>query len=237
MKFLYLFLAATTISLSGAVTIPGEGAYAISNLVDLPEQPTDVSQALANKLLDVLENYGLTKNFGVVAVHSHTDLAPGQVMFQHGNATFTHQEIQEYAAVKDEGVPYNYRITTDAAPALLPLDLGDITPGANAARADLASAMAGNFLQDFAKAAAGHLTGIAYIRPLDRNALENGEVVKNHYNDEKTAGTANAINLADANPADEPSFFTRGVGNSTAASDITILCGACGHGNPWVDRR
>ncbi|KAJ7062075.1 hypothetical protein C8F01DRAFT_1251891 [Mycena amicta] len=146
------------------------------------------------------------------------------------------KEIQIYDAVKDTGVPYNYRITTDAVPALLPLDLGKITSGVNAARTDLATAMAGDFLKDFATVTAGKLVGIAYIRPLDRAASENGAVVKNHYNLAKTAGSAAAINLADVDTSDEPSFFTRGVGNSTALSDITILCEICGHGNPWAGR-
>lgn len=142
-----------------------------------------------------------TQNFGVVGVHSHIALAPGQVMFQGGNSTFTHQEIKVYDDVKDTGVPYTYRITTDAEPQLLPLDLGDITSGVLAARNDLATAMAGgNFLNgnniycifplykfkltgmcsEFAEAASGNLAGIAYIRPLDRTALEHSEIVKNH---------------------------------------------------------
>ncbi|KAJ7712025.1 hypothetical protein B0H16DRAFT_1667636 [Mycena metata] len=204
-----------------------------TNLSDLPDEPTDVTQALANNLLDVMQNYGLIKNFGVVGVHSHVELAPGEVMFQHGNTTFSHQEIEVYDNVKGTGVPYNYRITSGDSPALLPLDLGDITSGALAARSDLATAMAGNFLKDFAAAAGGHLAGIAYIRPLDRAALENGSIVKNHYNAAKTAGTAAPISPADAATDDAPSFFTRGVGNSTALSQITILCSLCGDGNPW----
>jgi hypothetical protein len=93
---------------------------------------------------------------------------------------------------------------------------------------------------EFAAAASGHLAGIACIRPLNRTALEHSEVVKNHvcinphqgsigshfwhfqYNADKTAGTANAISLADVATTDEPSFFTRGVGNSTAPSQITM---------------
>jgi hypothetical protein len=82
-----------------------------------------------------------------VGVHSHVVLQPGQVMFQRGNSTFTHQEIEVYNDVKDTGVPYIYHITTDANPELLPLDLGDITSGVLAARSDLATAMAGNFLK------------------------------------------------------------------------------------------
>ncbi|KAJ7768549.1 hypothetical protein B0H14DRAFT_3591594 [Mycena olivaceomarginata] len=237
MKFIAISSAFALVAIqASAVTIPGEGAYSVSNLGDLPEEPTDFTQPLANKLLDVLEKYGLTRNFGVVGVHSHVELAPGQVMFQHGNSTFTHQEIEAYDAVKETGFPYTYRITTDVTPQLLPLDLGDITSGVLAARNDLATALSGNFLNEFAAAASGHLAGIAYIRPLDRTALEHSEVVKNHYNADKTAGTANAINLADVATTDEPSFFTRGVGNSTAPSQITILCGLCGQGNPWVDR-
>ncbi|KAJ7659044.1 hypothetical protein DFH06DRAFT_1089840 [Mycena polygramma] len=249
MKFLSTFFVLTAASVSVAVTIPGEvasfcvllvhisddqyqGAYSTSNLSDLPAQPKEVGQALANPLLDVLQHYGLTDNFGVVAVHNHVDLAPGQIMFQHGNASSTHQEIAEYDELKADGVPYTYHVTTDATPALLPLDLGDITSGVLAARADLATAMGGNFLKDFSEAATGHLVGIAYIRPLDRAALENGGVVKNQafaidltgvqYNHEKTAGNATAISLAAVDPTDEPSFFTRGVGNSTALSDVTM---------------
>jgi hypothetical protein len=43
-----------------------------------------------------------------------------------------------------------------------------------------------------------------------------------------TVGTAGPISLAEAHSDDAPSFFTRGVGNSTAASDITmyVLIGA-----------
>ncbi|KAK7031969.1 hypothetical protein R3P38DRAFT_2522507, partial [Favolaschia claudopus] len=213
-----------------------QGAYSVSNLGGLPDEPTSVTQPLANQLLDVLEKYGLTKNFGVFGVHSHVSLAPGQVMFQHGNSTFTHQEIEVYDDAKGAGVPYTYRITTDANPQLLPLDLGDITSSVLAARIDLAAAMVNRaFLQEFAETASGHLAGIAYIRPLDRMALEHSEVVKNHYNVEKTAGNATAISLEAVESDDAPSFFTRGVGNSTAVSEITILCSACGHGNPWED--
>ncbi|KAJ6503639.1 hypothetical protein C8R45DRAFT_1209303 [Mycena sanguinolenta] len=238
MKFLNAILALTAVSVSAEVKIPGEvGAYSTSNLSDLPEKPTNVSQSLANNLLDVLENYGLTKNFGVVAVHNHVNLAAGEIMFQHGNATGTQQAITVYDDVKANGVPYNYRVTTGDVPLLLPLDLGDITSEVLAARTDLASAMAGNFLKDFSAAAAGHLVSFAYIRPLDRTALENGGVVKNHYNHAHTAGTAATISLADADPNDAPSFFTRGVGNSTAASDITILCELCGIPNPWKDSK
>ncbi|KAJ6513531.1 hypothetical protein DFH09DRAFT_1251504 [Mycena vulgaris] len=232
MKFLSVLLA-LAVSVSAVATIPGEGAYSASNLSDLPDDPTDVTQALANNLLDILENYRLTKNFGVVGVHSHIDLAPGQVMFQHGNTSSIHQEIEVYDDVKSTGVPYNYRITGGENPELLPLDLGDITSGVLAARSDLATALAGNFLKDFAVASAGHLAGIAYIRPIDRAALENGAIVKNHYNAAKTAGTAAPIKLADVTTNDAPSLFTRGVGNSTAASDITILCELCGIPNPW----
>ncbi|KAK6977731.1 hypothetical protein R3P38DRAFT_515639 [Favolaschia claudopus] len=231
-----MLLFSITAAIAADVTIPGEGAYSVSNLGGLPDEPTSVTQPLANQLLDVLEKYGLTKNFGVVGVHSHVSLAPGQVMFQHGNSTFTHQEIEVYNDVRSVGVPYTYRITTDAIPQLLPLDLGEITPNVMAARSDLAAAMANKaFLQEFAEKASGHLAGIAYIRPLDRMALEHSEVVKNHYNVEKTAGNATAISLTAVESDDAPSFFTRGVGNSTAVSEITILCSACGHGNPWED--
>ncbi|KAF7369263.1 hypothetical protein MVEN_00254000 [Mycena venus] len=70
--------------LCAAPTLPGEGAYSASNLIDLLDVPTSVTQPLANQLLDVLQKNGLTKNFGVVGVHSHVAIAPGQVMFQHG---------------------------------------------------------------------------------------------------------------------------------------------------------
>ncbi|KAF8206869.1 hypothetical protein K438DRAFT_1756212 [Mycena galopus ATCC 62051] len=192
-----MFLSAQhqLVSLSAAVIIPGEGVYSVSNLGNLPDEPTNVTQPLANQLLDVLQNYGLTKNFGVVGVHSHVALAPRQVMFQHGNSTFTHQEIEVYDDVKDTGVPYHNGY------GLLPLDLGDTTFVVLAARSYLATAMAGNFLK-----------------------------VKNF-----TAGNASAISLSDVGTNDAPLFFTRGVGNSTAASDITILCELCGHGNLWTD--
>jgi hypothetical protein len=42
------------------------------------------------------------------------------------------------------------------------------------------------------------------------------------YNSAKTAGTASAISLADVKTNDATSFFMCGVGNSTAASDITM---------------
>ncbi|KAJ6474130.1 hypothetical protein C8R45DRAFT_1011008 [Mycena sanguinolenta] len=237
MKFLNAFLTLTAVSVSAAVKIPGEGAYSTSNLADLPEEPTNVSHSLANNLLDVLENYGLTKNFGVVAVHNHINLAAGEIMFQHGNATGTQQAIAVYDDVKANGVPYNYRITTGDVPLLLHLDLGDITSDVLAARTDLVTAMAGNFLKDFSAAAVSHLVGFAYIQPLDRMALENGGVVKNHYNHAHAAGTASTISLTNADPNDAPSFFTRGVGNSTAASDITILCKLCGILNPWKNSK
>ncbi|KAK6984946.1 hypothetical protein R3P38DRAFT_3102347 [Favolaschia claudopus] len=226
MKSAFLLLVfSVTAAIAAGVKIPGEGAYSVSNLRDLPDEPTSVTQPLANQVLDVLEKYGLTKNFGVVGVHTHVSLAPGQVMFQHGNSTFTHQEIEVYDDVRSDGVPYTYRITTDdAIPQLLPLDLGEITPNVLAARSDLAAAMANKaFLQEFAATASGHLAGIAYIRPLDRMALEHSEVVKNHYNAEKTAGNATAISLAAVESDDAPSFFTRGVGNSTAVSEITVF--------------
>jgi hypothetical protein len=38
-----------------------QGTYSVSNLADLPDEPTSVTQSLANQLLDVLQNYGLTK--------------------------------------------------------------------------------------------------------------------------------------------------------------------------------
>ncbi|KAJ7919687.1 hypothetical protein B0H13DRAFT_2428719 [Mycena leptocephala] len=227
MKFLAVFAALAIASVSAKVSVPGEVAYSVSNVVDLPEKPQNVDQELATKLLDVLENYGLTKNFGVVAVHNHMVLADGQVVFQRGNSSFTSSGIAIYNDVKDIGVPYNYRITSGDSPALIPLDLGDNTSGALAARRDLAAATAGNFLKDFAAVAGAHLAGIAYIRPLDRAALENNNVVKNHYNEEKTVGTAGPISVAEAHSDDAPSFFTREVGNSTAASDITILCDVC----------
>ncbi|KAJ7038565.1 hypothetical protein C8F04DRAFT_1255843 [Mycena alexandri] len=216
MKFLSLILALAVVSASTVIPVPGEEPYSASNLSVLPDEPTDVTQALANNLLGVMQNYGLIKNFGVVGAHSHVELAPGEVMFQHGNATFSHQEIKVYDNVKDTVVPYNYRITSGDSPALLPLELGDIT-------------------SDFAAAAGDHLAGIAYIRPLDRAALESGSIVKNHYNAAKTAGTAAPISLADATTTDAPSFFTRGVGNSTAPGQITILCSLCGDGNRWKD--
>jgi hypothetical protein len=74
-------------------------------------------------------------------------LADGQVVFQRGNSTFTSSGIAVYNDVKDIGVPYNYRITSGDSPALVPLDLGDNTSRALAARRDLAAATAGNFLK------------------------------------------------------------------------------------------
>ncbi|KAJ7254182.1 hypothetical protein C8J57DRAFT_1518809 [Mycena rebaudengoi] len=240
MKLLVIFVALSTVfSVSASpVAVPEEGAYSTSNLVGLPEKPeTAVDKALATKLLDILENYGLTNNFGVVAIHSHMSLAEGQVIFQHGNASSVSQGIEIYEDVKDTGIPYTYRITDGA---LLPLDLGDSSPEALAARDELAAATAGNFLnekhfKDFSAATGGHLAGIAYVRPLDRAALENNGVVKNHYNEALTAGSAAAVSLAAAQTDDAPSFFTRGIGNSTDPSRITILCSVCGHGNPWAD--
>ncbi|KAJ7272114.1 hypothetical protein C8J57DRAFT_1506962 [Mycena rebaudengoi] len=155
------------------------------------EKPeTAVDKALATKLLDILENYGLTNNFGVVAVHSHMSLAEGEVIFQHGNASSVSQAIEIYEDVKDSGVPYTYRITDGA---LLPLELRESSPEAVAARGELAAATAGNFLSDFSTASSGHLAGIAYVRPLDRAALESNGVVKYHYNEALTAGFTAAV--------------------------------------------
>jgi hypothetical protein len=79
MKFIAISSAFALVAIqASAVTIPGEvscrsssgfqepaeniqGAYSVSNLGDLPEEPTDFTQPLANKLLDVLEKYGLTR--------------------------------------------------------------------------------------------------------------------------------------------------------------------------------
>ncbi|OBZ74797.1 hypothetical protein A0H81_05243 [Grifola frondosa] len=217
-------------------TIPDEGAYSVKNLEGLSDKPTDLTKPVAVQLLDVLEKYGLTDAFGVVGVHSHVQLANGQVMFQTGNSTYIHQGIASYDEVKSSGVPYNYRISSSGE--LLPLDLGTITDDVIAARKELAAATSGgSFLTEFASVSNGLLTGIAYIRPLDRAALMNNSVVKNHYNLAKTEGTAAAIPAASADPNDAPSFFTRGISNSTAAADLTILCEICGHGNPWQDRR
>lgn len=96
------------------------------------------------------------------------------------------------------------------------------------------------------------MAGIAYIRPLDRAALENNTVVKNHacdlltsyifpgphldfvflsqYNEAMTAGTAAPISLAAVHSDDTPSFFTRGVGNSTAPSQLTMCVDKLGVG-------
>ncbi|EIN04955.1 hypothetical protein PUNSTDRAFT_146229 [Punctularia strigosozonata HHB-11173 SS5] len=216
--------------------VPHEGAYSVNNLDGLTAEPTDLTTEIATQLLDILEKYDLTSAFGVVGVHNHMTLAPGQVAFQTGNATATHVEIAEYSAVKSEGVPYNYRITPTGD--LLPLDLGSATSDALAARTALGAATSsGSFLKEFAQTAAGHLAGVAYIRPLDRAALTNGAIVKNHYNAAKTEGVAAPIAAVDADPEDAPSFWTRGISNSTAPADITILCSICGHGNPWADRR
>jgi hypothetical protein len=38
-----------------------QGGYSVSNLADLPHDPKNFTRPLANKLLDVLDNYGLTK--------------------------------------------------------------------------------------------------------------------------------------------------------------------------------
>jgi hypothetical protein len=74
-------------------------------------------------------------------------LADGQVVFQRGNSSFTSSGIAVYNDVKNIGVPYNYRITSGDSPALVPLDLGENTSGALAARRDLAAATVGNFLK------------------------------------------------------------------------------------------
>ncbi|OBZ71222.1 hypothetical protein A0H81_08969 [Grifola frondosa] len=157
----------------------------------------------------------------VIGVHSHVQLTDGQVMFQTGNSTYIHQAIANYDEVKSSGVPYNYRISSSGE--LLPLDLGTITDDVITARKELAAATSGgSFLTEFASVS---------------NALTSNSVVKNHYNLAKTEAPPPLSPAASADPNDAPSFFTRGISNSTLAADITILCGLCGHGNPWQDRR
>ncbi|KAJ7205605.1 hypothetical protein C8J57DRAFT_1541640 [Mycena rebaudengoi] len=78
--------------------------------------------------------------------------------------------------------------------------------------------------KDFSTASSGHLAGIAYIRPLDRAALENNGFVKYHYSEALTAGSAAAVSLAEVQTYDAPSFFTRGIENSTDRSRITTIC-------------
>jgi hypothetical protein len=194
-----------------------------------------------------------------VGLHSHFSLGPGQVVAQYGNSSLVTQGIEVYDNVKDTGIPYTYRITTGDKPALLPLDLGDITSAVLTARNDLATAMAGNFLKgnkyfspifyalenlrkgaDFAEAASGNLVGIAYIRPLDRAAVEHAQIVKlkvcasqlagsnpNLMSWQINAATASGIASAVSRQLEDvvtgiPTFVTRGVANSTAASEITM---------------
>ncbi|KAF7345995.1 hypothetical protein MVEN_01622100 [Mycena venus] len=252
----FILFALATVAVSTAVKpIPGEGVYSATNLADLPHDPVNFTRPLANKLLDVLEKHRLTKvrcsgssisilsqsnvpywSFGGVGLHSHVSLGPGQVLAQHGNSSVVTQGIAVYDDVKDASAPYSYHITAGDSPALLPLDVGDITSGVLAARNDLVTVLNGDFLKDFAAAASGNLVGIAYIRSLDRAAVEHSQVVKFNFNTAKASGTSSAVGLAEI-ATGVPTFATRGVANSTAASDITILCvcddwrTSC---NPWL---
>jgi len=233
MKFTYSVLAVTlalgTASIATRVPVPAinaEKKYAIANLEGLTDEPAAVSPALATTLLDILENYGLTNYWGVTGAHSHINLTHGQVMCQSGSESRVAHVVGNYDEMASTNVPYNYRVTD--AGELLPLDLGPITSEVIAARSALAAATAdGCFLREFSTASKGVMAGIAYIRPIERHALEYDSIVMNRYDLSTSIGIASTIPLSQISRHGAVSFYTRGIGHLASRAQATDECDDC----------
>jgi hypothetical protein len=203
-----------------------EGPYLVSTVTNLPEGLEYIGNPTIIKLLDILEQYGLTKNFGVNVLHKHFPLDDGEVLYETDDVS-SNITIGKFSDIKRNSAPHNYYIAqTSDGPQLFPLDYGPINPNVKAARIALSQAVDKGFLPDFLAATSGKYIGIGLILNVYRAALAQGKVLFNRVH--KNEAHKDPTFYSDFEVIDNhtTSFYTRGIASSKSLEQV-VECDSC----------